>query len=118
MSAMSFKSLVFSAAIGLAAVFSAGASANAASPSSAPAFAASEQSPVIKIDHRGNRHHGRPAYRGPACSAENAKMKAHRMGIRNARVAYHGKSVQVRGFRHGRPTGVVFANVRGCPVIR
>jgi len=40
------------------------------------------------------------------------------MGIRNARVAYRGKSVQVRGFRHGRPAGVVFANVRGCPIIR
>jgi len=45
-------------------------------------------------------------------------MKAHRMGIRSARVAYRGKSVQVRGIRHGRPTGVVFANARGCPIIR
>ena len=118
MSALSFKSLVVTAAIGLAAVFSAGASANAASPSSAPAFSTSAHSSLIKIDHRGNRHHGRPAYRGPACSVENAKMKAHRMGIRSARVASRGKSVQVRGIRHGRPTGVVFANARGCPIIR
>jgi len=118
MSAMSLKSFVVTAAIGFAAVFTAGASANAASPASVPAVSTAAHSPVINIDYRGNRHHGRPAYRGPACSVEGAKMKAHRMGIRNARVVYRGKSVQVRGFRHGRPTGVVFANVRGCPIIR
>jgi len=118
MSAISFKSFVVTAAIGLAAAFSAGASANAASPSSVPAMSTAAHSSVINVDYRGNRHHGRSSYRGPACSVESAKMKAHRMGIRNARVAYRGKSVQVRGIRHGRSTGVVFANVRGCPIIR
>ncbi|MFD1199421.1 antifreeze protein [Brucella gallinifaecis] len=118
MSAISFKSFVVTAAIGLAAVFTAGASANAAPSAAAPAFNASAHSSLIQIDHRSNRHHGRPAYRGPACSVENAKMKAQRMGIRNARVAYRGKSVQVRGSRHGRPASAVFANTRGCPTIR
>lgn len=118
MSVISLKSFVVTAAIGIAAVFSAGASANPASLSSAPAMSTTAHSSVINVDYRGNRHNGRPAYRGPACSAESAKMKAHRMGIRNARVAYRGKSVQVRGVRHGRPTGVVFANARGCPIIR
>ncbi len=118
MSSISLKSFVVTAAIGFAAVFTAGASANAASPTSAPAMSTAAHSPVVNIDYRGNRHHARPSRRGPACSVEGAKMKAHRMGIRNARVVYRGKSVQVRGFRHGRPTGVVFANVRGCPIIR
>ncbi|ENR68082.1 hypothetical protein C032_01366 [Brucella abortus 63/294] len=45
-------------------------------------------------------------------------MKAHRMGIRNARVTYRGRTVTVRGFRHGRPTSVTFADTRGCPIIR
>jgi len=118
MSAISLKSFVVTAAIGFAAVFTAGASANAASPSSVPAVSTAAHSPVVNVDYHRNRHHARPARRGPACSVEGAKMKANRMGIRNARVVYRGKSVQVRGFRHGRPAGVVFANVRGCPIIR
>jgi len=119
MSAISLKSLVVTAALGFAAVFAAGASANAASPLSAPALSTAAHTSVVNVDYRGHqRHHARPRHRGPACSVEGAKMKAHRMGIRNARVVYRGKSVQVRGFRHGRPTGVVFANVRGCPIIR
>lgn len=112
MSALSLKSFIVTAAIGLAVVFTAGASANAASPASAPSVSTAKYSSGINIDYRGHRH------RAPACSVESAKMKAHRMGIRNARVIHRGKSVQVRGFRHGRPTGVVFANVRGCPIIR
>lgn len=114
MSALSFKSLVVTAALGVAAVFSAGASANAASPMTVPAVSTGAHASVVNVDYRG-RHQMR---RGPACSVEGAKMKANRMGIRNARVIYRGKSVQVRGFRHGRPAGVVFANVRGCPIIR
>lgn len=114
MSALSLKSLAVTAALGIAAVFSAGASANAASPMAVPAVSTGAHASAIHVDYRG-RHHMR---RGPACSVEGAKMKAHRMGIRNARVIYRGKSVQVRGWRHGRPTGVVFANMRGCPIIR
>ncbi|MBC2885982.1 antifreeze protein [Ochrobactrum sp. CM-21-5] len=117
MSAISFKSIVVTAALGLAAVVTAGASANAASPVTVPAISTSAHGTIVNVDYRGHRH-SRPVYRGRACSVEGAKMKAHRMGIRNARVAYRGKSVQVRGFRHGRPTGVVFANRRGCPIIR
>lgn len=118
MSALSLKSFIVTAAIGLAVVFTAGASANAASPASAPSVSTAKYSSGINIDYRGHRHQAGPHHRGPACSVESAKMKAHRMGIRNARVIHRGKSVQVRGFRHGRPTGVVFANVRGCPIIR
>ncbi|WP_139976800.1 antifreeze protein [Ochrobactrum sp. CGA5] len=117
MSAISLKSLVVTAALGAAAIFTTAASASAASPIVAPVVTTSAGTAVVNIDYRGYRH-GRPVYRGPACSVEGARMKAHRMGIRNARVIYRGKSVRVRGFRHGRPVGVVFANVRGCPIIR
>ncbi|MBA8818787.1 antifreeze protein [Ochrobactrum sp. P6BS-III] len=118
MSAISLKSFAVTAALGLAAVFTVGASANAASPMTAPAVSTAAHGAVVNVDYRGRPHHGRPVYRGPACSVEAAKMKANRMGIRNARVVYRGKSVQVRGYRHGRPSGVVFANARGCPIIR
>ncbi|EXL08225.1 antifreeze protein [Brucella anthropi] len=117
MSAISLKSFVVTAALGVAAIFTTAASASAASPVVAPTISTSASSAIVNIDYRGY-HHSRPAYRGRACSIEGAKMKANRMGIRNARVVYRGKSVQVRGFRHGRPAGVVFANVRGCPIIR
>lgn len=118
MSAISLKLLVVTAAVGFAAVFTAGAPANAASPVSAPMLSAAAHASVVNIDYRGQRHQAGPRHRGPACSVDGAKMKAHRMGIRNARVTYRGKSVQVRGFRHGRPMSVVFANARGCPIIR
>lgn len=118
MSAISLKKFVVTAAIGLAAVFSTGLSANAASPVTVPAVGTLAQGVVVDVAYRDRHNHRRPVYRGPACSVQSAKMKAQRMGIRNARVAYRGKSVQVRGFRHGRPSGVTFANVRGCPIIR
>lgn len=119
MSAISLKSFVVTAALGVAAIFTTAASASAASPVAAPVVSTSAYSPMLNVDYRGPSH-GRPGpvYRGRACSIEGAKMKANRMGIRNARVVYRGKSVQVRGFRNGRPAGVVFANVRGCPIIR
>lgn len=117
MSAISLKSFVVTAALGVATIFTAGASASAASPVATSAISASAHSAVVNVNHRGYRH-DRPVYRGRACSVERAKMKANRMGIRKARVIYRGKSVQVRGFRRGRPAGVVFANARGCPIIR
>ncbi len=117
MSAILLKSFVVTAALGVAAIFTTAASANAASPALTPAVSAPASSAIVNVDYRGHRH-GHPIYRGRACSIQSAKMKANRMGIRNARVVYRGKSVQVRGFRHGRPAGVVFANVRGCPIIR
>lgn len=114
MSVISLKSFVVTAAIGVAAMFSASASANAASAVMAPAITTAAHSSVMNVDYR--RHHHRPIVRG--CSVEGAKMKAHRMGIRNARVTYRGRTVTVRGFRHGRPTSVTFADTRGCPISR
>ncbi|MBN9044810.1 MAG: antifreeze protein [Rhizobiales bacterium] len=107
---ISIKSLAVTAALGLAAVFSAGAAANAASPA-APAVSTPAHSTVVKHVQYRRDHRG-------MCSVNWARNKAARMGIRNARVVYRGRAVQVRGWRHGRPAHVTFANVRGCPTIR
>ena len=117
MSAISLKSFAVTAALGVAAIFSTVASSSAASPVTTPAVNMSQSSSVVNVDYRG-RHHVRPVRRGPACSTAAARSRAGRMGIRNARIVYRGRTVQVRGFRHGRPAGVVFANARGCPIVR
>ena len=74
----------------------------------------------------GYRHggHGGPGWGRPdrgrdRCSPWLAEEKASRMGIRRARVVdVSPRRVVVAGFdRQGRDR-VVFANVRGCPVIR
>ncbi len=74
----------------------------------------------------GYRHggHGGPGWGRPdrgrdRCSPWLAEEKASRMGIRRARVVdVSPRRVVVAGFdRYGRDR-VVFANVRGCPVIR
>ncbi|SFB48162.1 hypothetical protein SAMN03159496_04119 [Rhizobium sp. NFR07] len=63
---------------------------------------------------RHDRHHGRPG-----CSPWRAEDKASRMGLRRARVVDVSRRAVVvagRGW-HGRDR-IVFANERGCPVIR
>ena len=117
MSAISLKSFAVTAALGVAAIFATAASSNAASPVVTPAVSTAASSAIVNVAYRGHRH-GRTVYRGRACSIQGAKIKAGRMGIRKARVVYRGKLVNVRGFRHGRPARVVFANARGCPIIR
>ena len=53
------------------------------------------------------------------CTAQRALNKARNMGLRRARIVDAGpRRVVVAGFdRHGRDR-VVFANQRGCPVLR
>ncbi|KVK50653.1 hypothetical protein BCY90_16630 [Agrobacterium deltaense] len=62
---------------------------------------------------------GRPDRPGRGCSPWLAEEKASRMGLRRARVVdVSPRRVVVAGFnRYGRDR-VVFANERGCPVIR
>ncbi|MET0171880.1 hypothetical protein [Agrobacterium vaccinii] len=71
--------------------------------------------------HGGGHGWGRPD-RGrdrDRCSSWMAEEKASRMGLRRARVVdVSPRRVVVAGFdRRGRDR-IVFANVRGCPVIR
>ncbi len=65
-------------------------------------------------DRDWRRHHGRPG-----CSPSRALNKAERMGLRRVRIvdASRRAIVVVGRDRHGRDR-VVFANERGCPIIR
>ncbi|MDH4440976.1 MAG: hypothetical protein QE284_11385 [Rhizobium sp.] len=60
---------------------------------------------------------GRPNRRGE-CHPNQAVEKARWNGLRRAFVAdVSPRRVVVAGFRHGGRDRIVFANVRGCPVI-
>ncbi len=74
----------------------------------------------IHVHDGGRRHGGRWERDRGFCSERRAVRKArHRFGLRHAHVvrANHRKVV-VKGRYHGRRERIVFANVRGCPVIR
>jgi hypothetical protein len=74
-------------------------------------------------DWRGGRrgdwgHERRHERRGDICVPGLALEKARYMGIRHARIVdVDRRTVQVRGFKYGRPSGAVFANDRHCPLI-
>ncbi|MBB3291258.1 MULTISPECIES: hypothetical protein [Rhizobium] len=58
-------------------------------------------------------------YRGRICSPGLAVQKARDMGLRRARIDnITPRRVVVEGFGRRGPDRVVFANVRGCPLIR
>lgn len=72
--------------------------------------------------HDGYRHgwgYEPRRHRPQGCSPRRAVEEARWSGLRRARV--HNitpRRVVVAGFRHGEFDRMVFANVRGCPVIR
>ena len=74
-------------------------------------------------DHRRDRwerpRHDRGHGRGGRCSPGLAEEKARHMGLRRARVVDIDRRTVTGGGRdrHGRDR-IVFANDRGCPVIR
>lgn len=123
MSGFSIKAAVVSGLIGLACTFTAGASAQAASPVAAVAMSGQGSAmgaPMMQVNHR-NDHYNRPQYRPNnrfACSPREATSKASRMGIRSTRVSSNRNTIRVSGFRHGRPATVVFGKARGCPILR
>ncbi|MCK8778515.1 hypothetical protein M0654_00830 [Rhizobium sp. NTR19] len=86
----------------------------------APTASAANGDLVISVQHRDR--HWRPDRRPdrrPGCAPWLAEEKAARMGLRRVRVVdVSRRTVTVVGFdRRGRDR-VVFANVRGCPLIR
>ncbi len=68
------------------------------------------------------RHHDRdwrPHHRRPGCAPWLAEEKARGMGLRRARVVdVSRRTVTVVGRDHYGRDRVVFANARGCPLIR
>jgi hypothetical protein len=86
----------------------------------APTASAASPDLTLSVQYRDRdwRPDRRPDRR-PGCSPWLAEEKAERMGLRRTRVVdVSRRTVTVVGFdRRGRDR-VVFANVRGCPVIR
>ena len=69
-------------------------------------------------DWRQDRDWGRDRDRG-GCSPRFAEEKASRMGLRRAQVVdVNRRVIVVNGFDRGGPNRIIFANERGCPVIR
>lgn len=67
--------------------------------------------------HGRDRGHGWDRGRS-FCEPHQAVRKARDMGVRRAEMVRGGpRRVVVEGFRHHRPTRVIFANERHCPVI-
>jgi hypothetical protein len=69
-------------------------------------------------DHRGpGRGWDGPRHR--ACAPAHAVEKARSSGLRRAHVSdVSPRRVVISGLRHGHPDRMVFANARGCPLIR
>jgi len=64
-------------------------------------------------------HQARYDYRARACSPIAAVQKARAMGLRRARIDnITPRRVVVDGFSRRGPDRIVFANARGCPLIR
>ena len=90
----------------------------------APTAAAAGPEFTVQVqyrDHDRNRHWGgdRRDRRPHGCAPWLAEAKADRMGLRRTRVVdVSRRTVTVVGFGRRGPDRVVFANVRGCPLIR
>jgi hypothetical protein len=95
----------------------------------APVAAAAGPDFAIQVQYRDRDRDWRPDRggdrdwrpdRGPrGCAPGLAEEKASRMGLRRARVVDAGRRVVVvAGFGYRGPERILFANERGCPVIR
>jgi hypothetical protein len=63
--------------------------------------------------------HGGPRYGRGVCAPGHALQKARGMGIRNARIVdVNHRTIRVAGHDRGGHVRAVFANDRGCPVVR
>lgn len=85
----------------------------------APSAAAASPELTIQVQYRDRDRGWRPD-RGPrACQLGLAERKARRMGLRRSHVVrVTRRAVTVAGITRRGPDRVVFANVRGCPLIR
>ncbi|WP_137130265.1 hypothetical protein [Rhizobium sp. FY34] len=95
-----------------------------AAPFSAASAAGSDVQILVQYPGQ-DRGYDRPRHRPDAparpdiCSPRLAEDKAARMGIRRARVVdVNRRVVVVAGFDRGGRDRAVFANLRGCPLIR
>ncbi|PTE07039.1 hypothetical protein [Mesorhizobium helmanticense] len=74
---------------------------------------------VYSGDDGYRREHRRDRDWRRSCSPERAVNKAERMGLRRARlIDINRRTVKVAGRQYGDRVVVVFANERGCPILR
>ena len=120
------RTLALSAIVGLGAIATMPASAQAAGGSVYLSFGSGHGPGAnFRFDDRG-RHHYRDNRRdsGPRhirqCTPREAVHKAARMGLRNARVVDTSRrTIKVAGRGHGhRPATIVFGKAPSCPVMR
>ena len=98
------------AKVALAALISLGAISTTAATASAGGV-------DVYVDVRGPAYHRDYRHRGQ-CNPYRAVEKARWQGLHRAHVTHVGRHrVVVEGRRHHRFDRIVFANVRGCPVI-
>lgn len=82
-------------------------------------FGSNGTSAGVLIGHR-DRYHRPHRPRARACTPALALQKAHRMGLRHARVTATNRNIiRVSGHKHHhRRAHVVFARAPHCPVVR
>ena len=100
-----------------------GVSAPAASAATVGISVGNGGAPVLLVrdhgrhDRNGWNRHQRPQRHG-FCSPQRALNKVQHMGVHRARVTdANRRIVKVRGVHRGHRVNVLFANVRGCPVV-
>ncbi|NML73062.1 hypothetical protein HHL25_02870 [Rhizobium sp. S-51] len=117
-----FKKLGLAALVTVAAAVGGMSTANAGGDFGWGVYIGGGPGPGYDRDYRhGDREwgHGRRHHRPEFCAPGHAVEKARWNGLRRAHVQdVTPRRVVVGGFRHGGFDRMVFANVRGCPVIR
>lgn len=115
----SLKTAALSAAIGLGALASVPATAQA--DDLYFSFGGDRGGPRAGVYIGDGRDRGdyRREYRRVGCSPDRALDKAERMGLRRARVVdVDRRTIEVSGRQYGDRVRVTFANAPGCPIVR
>lgn len=124
---LSLKSAAASAILGVSALFSVAAPANADRLELHFGTHGAEAGIVIGGRPRHYRpmviddfdRHDRPRHVRNRCTEDKALWKAENYGLRRVRVTFANHDViGVKGRKHGENVRIVFARAPGCPVIR
>ena len=125
---LSLKTAAASAILGVSALFSVAAPANADSLVLRFGTHGADAGIVINGHSRHRPHpmlvddfgrHERPRHVRNRCTEDKALWKAENYGLRRVRVTFANHDViGVKGRKHGENVRIVFARAPGCPVIR
>jgi hypothetical protein len=124
---ISFTKAALAAVIGFGTISAAPATASASGLNVDFYFGFGAPMPRMYHRHEFREPHWRDHRRGDrrwderrrGCSERRAIRKARRAGLRKARVIRHDhRKLVVKGRVRGHREHIVFANMRGCPIIR